>query len=125
MALGAGLGCLGVALGAFGSHLARPHLSEQAYATYQLGTFYHLIHALALCLAAGFAKPGSRPFGLACGLFAAGILFFSGALYVLSLGGLRSMGAVAPLGGLAFLAGWISLAVGAVQVGRSNESKPA
>lgn len=44
--------------------------------------------------------------------FSVGIVFFPGALYVLSLAGWRWMGAIAPLGGTAFLAGWILLALG-------------
>jgi uncharacterized membrane protein YgdD (TMEM256/DUF423 family) len=44
-------------------------------------------------------------------LMAAGIILFSGSLYVLALSGVRILGAVTPLGGVAFLAGWILLAV--------------
>jgi uncharacterized membrane protein YgdD (TMEM256/DUF423 family) len=42
-------------------------------------------------------------------LFLAGIVLFSGSLYVLTLTGARWWGAVTPLGGVAFLAGWIAL----------------
>ena len=42
--------------------------------------------------------------------FLAGIVLFSGSLYVLTLTGTRWWGAVTPLGGLAFLAGWACLA---------------
>ena len=45
-------------------------------------------------------------------LFALGILFFSGSLYVLCLSGLGALGAVTPLGGVLFIAGWISLLIG-------------
>ena len=40
----------------------------------------------------------------------AGIVLFSGSLYLLSLSGLRWLGAITPLGGLAFIAGWGCLA---------------
>ena len=46
-------------------------------------------------------------------LFAAGIVVFSGSLYLLVLTGRRWLGAVTPLGGLLMLAGWIVLAWGA------------
>ena len=47
---------------------------------------------------------------LAGWLFVAGIVLFSGSLYLLSLTGVRVLGAITPLGGLAFLAGWAILA---------------
>ena len=47
---------------------------------------------------------------LACALFLAGIVLFSGPLYLLALTGARAFGFVAPFGGVAFLAGWAALA---------------
>ena len=44
-------------------------------------------------------------------LFIAGIIFFSGSLYLLSLSGIKILGAVAPIGGVCFLAGWACLAI--------------
>jgi uncharacterized membrane protein YgdD (TMEM256/DUF423 family) len=41
--------------------------------------------------------------------FLAGIVFFSGSLYLLALTGAKWLGAVTPIGGLAFLLGWILL----------------
>jgi uncharacterized membrane protein YgdD (TMEM256/DUF423 family) len=41
--------------------------------------------------------------------FIAGIIIFSGTLYLLSVTGLRWLGAITPIGGLAFLAGWAIL----------------
>ena len=43
-------------------------------------------------------------------LFLAGILIFSGSLYILALSGIRWLGAITPIGGVAFLAGWALLA---------------
>jgi uncharacterized membrane protein YgdD (TMEM256/DUF423 family) len=48
-------------------------------------------------------------------LFAAGILLFSGSLYLLVLTNTRWLGAITPLGGAAFLAGWILLLIAAVR----------
>jgi uncharacterized membrane protein YgdD (TMEM256/DUF423 family) len=42
--------------------------------------------------------------------FMAGIVLFSGSLYVLSLSGVRWLGAITPIGGVAFLCGWGLLA---------------
>lgn len=109
------MGFLGVALGAFGAHGLRKSLAAKADGTerlawWQTGAQYHLIHALAIGLAAA-AGAGAGPAGW---LFAGGIVLFSGSLYVMSLTGLRKLGAVTPLGGLLFLAGWISLAMAAL-----------
>jgi uncharacterized membrane protein YgdD (TMEM256/DUF423 family) len=40
----------------------------------------------------------------------AGIVIFSGSLYVLALTGQRALGAITPVGGLCQLAGWLALA---------------
>jgi uncharacterized membrane protein YgdD (TMEM256/DUF423 family) len=50
-----------------------------------------------------------RRWMLAGWLFAAGILFFSGSLYLLVLLNIPWMGAITPLGGISFIAGWLLL----------------
>ena len=45
--------------------------------------------------------------------FLAGILIFSGSLYILSLTGIRWLGAITPIGGVALLVGWLALAFAA------------
>ena len=110
-ALGALSAFIGVALGAFAAHGLKSRLDPAMLATFEVGVRYHMYHALAL-LGAGWAAtrwPGA--WTTASGwLFLAGILIFSGSLYVLALTGARWLGAVTPLGGLAFLAGWLCLA---------------
>jgi uncharacterized membrane protein YgdD (TMEM256/DUF423 family) len=44
-------------------------------------------------------------------LFVAGIVLFSGSLYLLALTGITWLGAITPFGGVAFLLGWLGLAV--------------
>ncbi|MFQ3586233.1 MAG: DUF423 domain-containing protein [Fimbriimonadaceae bacterium] len=109
--LGGFFGFTGVALGAFGAHGLRDQLLPAAMSTYQTAVLYQLVHAVAIVgLAAWSAKEGPAKPLVAAGLaFAAGIVFFSGSLYVLALDGPRAMGAVAPIGGAAFLLGWGSL----------------
>ncbi|MFN8451361.1 MAG: DUF423 domain-containing protein [Anaerolineae bacterium] len=114
--LAAVFGFLGVALGAFGAHGLTAHFSAHPdlKPTFETAVQYQMYHALALVGAAWFAEryPG-RPARWAGYLFAAGIVLFSGSLYILSLFDLRIMGAVAPLGGLAFLGGWLCLGLAA------------
>jgi len=103
-----------VALGAFAAHALKAKLSPDMLAVFETGVRYQMYHAFALCAAAwGFARWQSPRFIYAGGLFAAGIVVFSGSLYLLALTGTRWLGAITPLGGLAFLAGWLCLAWGA------------
>jgi uncharacterized membrane protein YgdD (TMEM256/DUF423 family) len=111
LAILAGLaGAAGVALGAFGAHALAAKLDASALTTWETGVRYHLVHALALLLAAYLADRG--PLYAAAGfLFAAGIVLFSGSLYGLALGGPRWLGPVTPLGGVSFILGWLAIGV--------------
>ncbi|OPZ07874.1 MAG: hypothetical protein BWZ08_01563 [candidate division BRC1 bacterium ADurb.BinA292] len=105
--IGSAFGLLGVAAGAFGAHGLRSILSPEMLAIFETAVRYQMIHALALLAAAwlAHAAPG-RAIHAAGGCFIAGILIFSGSLYLLTLSGVRAWGAVTPIGGIAFLAGW-------------------
>ncbi len=104
---------LSVVLGAFGAHAL--DLPERYAATYQTGVEYHMAHSLALLLTAFASERLGSPNRVrwAGRLFLAGIVLFSGNLYVLSVTGLSWLGAVVPLGGASFLAGWLLLAAAA------------
>ena len=89
-------------------------------ATFETGARYQMYHALALFAAAwGWARWRQRWFGIAGGCFVAGIVVFSGSLYLLALTNIRALGMITPLGGLAFLAGWACLALGALRAERA------
>ena len=117
-ALGCVLAALGVGLGAFGAHALRGRISEQALATWETASRYHLVHALGLLVVAWAVSrwPGGLAV-LAGWLLLAGIVLFSGSLYLLAATGFRALGAVTPVGGVAFIAAWILLAL---QVVRSS-----
>ena len=115
-AIGATLGGLGVAAGAFGAHGLKARLTPEMLAVFETGARYQLIHALALLAVAWAGTRWASPAITAAGwLFVAGIFLFSGSLYALSLTGVRVLGAVTPFGGVAFIAGWLALAWGAWQ----------
>ena len=106
---------LAVMLGAFGAHGLRARLDAYSMGIYEKAVFYHFIHALGLLVVSILPKLGAlRPSTGAwvCWLLAAGILLFSGSLYLLAVTGVRSLGAITPLGGLAFIAAWFALAWG-------------
>ena len=44
-------------------------------------------------------------------LWIAGVVVFSGSLYVLCLTDIKVLGAITPIGGLLLLAGWLVLAI--------------
>jgi uncharacterized membrane protein YgdD (TMEM256/DUF423 family) len=114
--LGALLAAVGVAAGAFGAHGLRARLSADLLAAFETGVRYHLIHALGVLSVAwvGTRWP-SAAVDVAGWLFVAGIVLFSGSLYLLALGAPRTLGMVTPVGGLAFILGWLALAFGVLQ----------
>lgn len=99
---------LAVGLGAFGAHALKETLqTNNTTEVWKTAVLYHFVHALALlvlALAPGVSRAAS-------GLFIAGILVFSGSLYLLALTNVKWLGAITPLGGLCFLAGWVCLVV--------------
>lgn len=116
------LGFLAVALGAFGAHGLKARLGglpdyAQRMDWWQTAAQYHLVHALALLAVATLLQRGSAgPVGVWAGIgFIAGIILFSGSLYVMTLTGVRVLGAVTPIGGLCLLAGWACLALTAIR----------
>jgi uncharacterized membrane protein YgdD (TMEM256/DUF423 family) len=115
--VGAFAGFVAVGLGAFGAHWLRSRLSPEMLAVFETGVRYHMYHALAVLLtAAAIGRLGdARLLGIAGWSFTAGIILFSGSLYVLALTGVSTFGAITPLGGLAFLVGWAALALFALR----------
>lgn len=116
LGVGAILGGLSVAAGAFGAHALRQKLSERAIEIFQTGVHYQMYHALALLLVAlllGRAET-AQPTLVAAGFaFIAGVAIFSGSLYALSLTNIKWLGAITPVGGVAFMVGWGCLAIAA------------
>lgn len=101
---------MSVAAGAFGAHALKQRLTPDMLSTFEIGARYQMYHAFAICLAVWMSNliPGQLPL-LAGWLFLAGIMIFSGSLYLLALTGFRLLGAFTPIGGLLFLAGWLCL----------------
>lgn len=111
--IGALAGAAGVALGAFGAHALKARLAPDQLAVWQTAVQYHFWHALALVaigIVISVALPGSTTLRWAGWLMVAGLVLFSGSLYVLVLSGARWLGAVTPLGGTAWIAAWLLLA---------------
>jgi uncharacterized membrane protein YgdD (TMEM256/DUF423 family) len=110
-------GALAVLCGAFAAHGLKARLPADMLGVFDTGARYHLMHALAMGLAAlaarGAAAARAR---LAAMFFLAGIVLFCGSLYLLALTGLSAFGFITPFGGLAFVAGWAALAAAALKL---------
>jgi uncharacterized membrane protein YgdD (TMEM256/DUF423 family) len=111
-----------VGLGAFGAHGLKGRLDEYSMGVYEKAVLYHFLHALGLLIVSILPRVGALTQSAGawvCGLLFAGILLFSGSLYVLALTGVKILGAVTPFGGLAFLAAWFLLAFRLFREGQS------
>ncbi len=105
-------GFAAVALGAFAAHGLRDRLAPRMFEIFEVAVRYQMYHALALLGVAWVAsRGGGTPAQAAGWCFLAGMLLFSGSLYVLSLSGITRLGMITPFGGVAFLTGWVLLAV--------------
>ena len=104
-------GFSGVALGAFGAHGLKSVLSANMLAVWQTAVQYHLVHSvvlLALAVALMTLPPGTTTIWLrrSAGLMLAGLLLFSGSLYLMALTGIHPLGIITPIGGVSWLIGW-------------------
>lgn len=118
-------GCLAVILGAFGAHYLKKKVGNgmflpEDFDAYKTGVQYQFIHTLAIV--GVFAIKDKIPLynKTITTMFALGIIFFSGSLYLLSTGALTGcnfkwLGPVTPLGGLCFIGGWVCLALSVVK----------
>ena len=110
-AAGSILAFLAVALGAFAAHGLKGRLTPDMLNIFEVGVRYHMYHSLAL-LAVAWASSRWPDAGASTAgwFFLAGIVIFSGSLYILTIAGMRWLGAITPIGGVAFLIGWLFLA---------------
>lgn len=99
---------LGVVIGAFGAHGLKSRVSPDLLQVYKTGVEYHFYHAIGLLLIGILTvmMPSSY-LNLAAIFLFAGILIFSGSLYVLAISGIKWIGAITPIGGVSFIVGWI------------------
>ena len=105
---------LAVAIGAFGAHGLQGRLDAYSLGIYEKAVFYHFVHALGMLAVPLLVHAGliSSAAGKWTGwLLLAGIVLFSGSLYLLAITGVRTLGAVTPFGGVSFIAAWVTLAV--------------
>ncbi len=112
------LGALSVALGAFAAHTLKGAVSDYALEIFETSVRYQFYHVFAL-LGVGilYKEFPNKTMTWAGRLFIAGIILFSGSLYILAAikaavqPGYNWIGAITPFGGICFILGWIFLFV--------------
>jgi len=102
-------GCLAVVAGAFGAHGLRGRVPAEQIAAWATASQYHLLHSVALLALALYAARAGTSIRLQGSLLTAGMLLFSGSIYLLVLTGQRWLGPVTPIGGLLLIGAWLSL----------------
>lgn len=104
----------GVAAGAFGAHGLKRILTPDLLNIWQTAVLYQLVHGLGLlAIAALSARFGSPLLSLAGAVMFAGVVIFSGSLYILAISGTKWLGAITPIGGAAFIVAWAMVALAA------------
>jgi uncharacterized membrane protein YgdD (TMEM256/DUF423 family) len=104
---------LAVGLGAFGAHGLKARLDANHLDIYKTAVLYRFLHALGMLIVATLPRTGTfspESANSVCWLLAAGILIFSGSLYLLAVTGTGVLGAITPFGGAAFILAWLLLA---------------
>ena len=113
------LGALSVILGAFAAHKLKSLVAETVVTTFETGVRYMFYHVFAL-FAVGILYQSfpNKLLKTAGTLFIAGIVLFSGSLFLLTykealvLPGFKWAGPITPIGGACFIAGWGCLGLG-------------
>jgi uncharacterized membrane protein YgdD (TMEM256/DUF423 family) len=113
------IGALTVALGAFAAHFLKAKLPAENLQVFETAVRYQFYHVVAL-LATGilYKEFSIKLLQWAGRFFIAGIILFSGSLYVVSIATpntINWVGAITPLGGLCFIAGWVLMAVAVIR----------
>ncbi len=111
LATAAFLGFLAVILGAMGAHALKASLAPSALESFQTAVEYQMYHALFLLFLGGQTRLPESSVRWIFRLVFAGVLCFSGSIYILSTQELSGMdfSAIAwitPLGGFLLISGW-------------------
>ena len=117
---------IAIILGAFGAHALKAVLSSEEITSFETGVRYQMYHGLAL-LAIGLNRNLiAQSYRWFCRLIVAGVVLFSGSIYLLSLDSLmgvelKFLGPITPLGGLSLIIGWILFIVQLIKLKKVDE----
>ena len=112
---------LATLLGALGAHALQDRLDPHRLATFEVAVRYQFLHALGLLAIGTLMRHGpALRLTAAAIMIIAGIVLFSGSLYLLTFGAPRFLGMVTPFGGVLLIGGWVAFAVSILRSGRSS-----
>lgn len=117
MGIGAFLGALAVAIGAFGAHLFIDLMTPDELERYKTGVLYHLTHAIVIVFCGYMYRrsPKKKPIKWAGIFMIFGIFLFAFSMYAYALSKSAFFTFLMPVGGLSFISGWISIMVGSLK----------
>jgi uncharacterized membrane protein YgdD (TMEM256/DUF423 family) len=106
------LGVLTIVLGAFGAHALEETLSLNELKSFETAVRYQMYHIIVLLFVNSYSEFSLKTKKSVSYLFFAGILFFSGSIYAITLGiNPKSIWFITPLGGLFFILGWLKMGI--------------
>jgi uncharacterized membrane protein YgdD (TMEM256/DUF423 family) len=110
----AALGMIAIVLGAFGAHALKKVLGAEQLATFETGVKYQMYHALLLLFVGTSQSLSEKMKKTILYLVLAGVLLFSGSIYLLATDELiafdaKAIGFVTPIGGLLLIIAWFCL----------------
>ena len=109
-------GVIAIILGAFGAHALKETLTPEQLTSFETGVRYQMYHAFFLFFVASRKELSLKAQKVIYNLVLAGILFFSGSIYLLTTKSIshidfKIIGFVTPIGGLLLIFSWIVLFV--------------
>jgi uncharacterized membrane protein YgdD (TMEM256/DUF423 family) len=120
-------GAVAVGLGALGAHSVKPLITAAQMEIFHTALTYQIIHSIALlALAPNWDHYKQKSFQFAGMFWIAGIILFSGSLYlhslkeVLNIDHILWFHFIAPFGGLSFILGWLFVVIGALKIPKSQ-----
>lgn len=111
IATAAFFGMTAIILGAFGAHALKKVLTIDQIATFETGVKFQMYHALFLLFVGLNSHLSEKIKKTILNLTTAGIIFFSGSIYLLATDSLNSLnfkviGFITPIGGLLLIGSW-------------------
>ena len=105
------LGITAIILGAFGAHALKKVLTETQLQSFEIGVRYQMYHAFFLLFIGIFTFLNEKERLIIFWLTLAGVLFFSGSIYLLATNGITNLktkwlGPITPIGGVLLISAW-------------------
>ena len=107
------LGIITIVLGAFGAHSLKDSLEPEALKSFETAVRYQMYHVIVLLFVNTYQEFSTKMKNRISYLFFIGILFFSGSIYLITIGNIaaKSIWFITPLGGLLFIVGWFFILI--------------